>query len=133
MGGSGLVAFVKGFYPQFMKDGLIIDCRDNHGGFVSQMMIERLNRQIWAYDKPRRGRIGTYPDIAHAGYKCAVTADYGLNNGNSNPLALKRIHTEHNIAHFVKNTSGFEQFRNRFSYLGGVAGLAFDQSTNLWM
>ena len=72
-------------------------------------------------------------EAARAGYKCAVTADYGLNNGNSNPLALKRIHTEHNMAHFVKNTSGFEQFRNRFSYFGGAAGLAFDQSTNLWI
>ena len=72
-------------------------------------------------------------EAARAGYKCAVTADYGLNNATSNPLALKRIHTEHSIAHFVKNTSGFERLRNRFSYFGSAAGLAIEQSTNTWI
>lgn len=70
-------------------------------------------------------------EAARAGYTCAVTADYGLNNGRSNLLALKRIHTEHDIAHFVKSTSGFEQFKNTLiHYGGGAAALAADQSTN---
>ena len=70
-------------------------------------------------------------EVARAGYTCAVTADYGLNNGRSNLLALKRIHTEHDIAHFVKSTSGFEQFKNTLiHYGGGAAALAIDQSTN---
>jgi peptidoglycan/xylan/chitin deacetylase (PgdA/CDA1 family) len=71
-------------------------------------------------------------EAARAGYKCAVTADHGLNNEYSNLLALKRIHTEHNLALFVKNTSGFEQFRNRFSYFGG-SGLTLNQPTKTWM
>lgn len=50
-------------------------------------------------------------EAARAGYRCAVTADYGLNGGRSNPLALKRIHTERDMAQFVKNTSGFDEFR----------------------
>ena len=70
-------------------------------------------------------------EAARAGYKCAVTADYGLNNGRSNLLALKRIHTEHDIAHFVKNTSGFEQFKNTLIHFGGgAAALALDQAAN---
>jgi peptidoglycan/xylan/chitin deacetylase (PgdA/CDA1 family) len=70
-------------------------------------------------------------EAARAGYKCAVTADYGLNNGHSNLLALKRIHTEHDIAHFVKNTSGFEQFKNTLIHFGGgAAALALDQVAN---
>lgn len=71
-------------------------------------------------------------EAARAGYTCAVTADYGLNNGRSNLLALKRIHTEHDIAHFVKSTSGFEQFRN-LMHFGGGAALALDHTTNLWL
>jgi peptidoglycan/xylan/chitin deacetylase (PgdA/CDA1 family) len=71
-------------------------------------------------------------EAARAGYKCAVTADYGLNNGDSNLLALKRIHTEHDIAHFAKSTSGFEQFKNTLMHPGGgAAAAALDQSTNL--
>ena len=69
-----------------------------------------------------------------AGYKCAVTADYGLNNGHSNPLALKRIHTEHDIAHFAKNTCGFDQFRNVLAHVsGGAAALAIEQSIDTWL
>ena len=67
MGGHGLAKFIQGFYPQIKKEALIIDDRNNHGGFVSQMIIEKLNRKVWAYDRPRRGMIGTYPDRAHIG------------------------------------------------------------------
>ena len=72
-------------------------------------------------------------EAARAGYTCAVTADYGLNNGRTNLLALKRIHTEQNIAHFVKSTSGFEQFKNMLIHFAGGAALVIDQSTNLWL
>ena len=62
-------------------------------------------------------------EAARAGYKCAVTADYGLNDGHSSPLALKRIHTERDTAQFVKNTSGFDDMRNMLAHfrLGGAA------------
>lgn len=56
-------------------------------------------------------------EAVRAGYQCAVTADYGLNNGRSNLLALKRIHTERDRAKFVKNTSGFDEFRSLLSRL----------------
>lgn len=69
-------------------------------------------------------------EAVRAGYNCAVTADYGLNNGRTNLLALKRIHTEQNIAHFVKNTSGFEQFKNTLIHFSGETSLAVEQSTN---
>ena len=41
MGGQGLVMFSRLFYPQYTKQGLVIDIRDNGGGFVSQMIIQR--------------------------------------------------------------------------------------------
>lgn len=70
-------------------------------------------------------------EAARAGYTCAVTADYGLNSGRCNLLALRRIHSEHDIAHFVKSTSGFEHFKNTLIHYGGrSAPLAEGQSTN---
>jgi peptidoglycan/xylan/chitin deacetylase (PgdA/CDA1 family) len=48
-----------------------------------------------------------------AGYRCAVTADHGLNTSLDDPMALKRINTDCELAHFVMNTSGFEQFKNK--------------------
>ncbi len=48
-------------------------------------------------------------EVARAGYVCAVTTEVGLNNERSDPLALRRIHGEYELAHFVKNTSGFDR------------------------
>jgi len=58
---AGLVAFSKHFYPQLEKKGLIIDVRNNGGGFVSQLILERLYRKLIAFDKPRRGLSYNYP------------------------------------------------------------------------
>ncbi|HKC88442.1 MAG TPA: polysaccharide deacetylase family protein, partial [Blastocatellia bacterium] len=49
----------------------------------------------------------TQLEVARAGYQLAVTTDVGLNNMRNDPLALRRIHGEYDLARFVKNTSGF--------------------------
>jgi peptidoglycan/xylan/chitin deacetylase (PgdA/CDA1 family) len=49
----------------------------------------------------------TQREVARAGYQLAVTTDVGLNNELNDPLALRRIHGEYDLARFVKNTSGF--------------------------
>jgi tricorn protease len=40
MGGRGLTEFIRQFYAQSAKDGLVVDVRANGGGFVSQMILE---------------------------------------------------------------------------------------------
>ena len=54
--------------------------------------------------------------VEEAGYTCAVTVEPGLNDGVSDMLALKRVHTEQDLARFAQATSGFEQVKNRFRY-----------------
>lgn len=48
-----------------------------------------------------------------AGYKSAVTTEYGFNNGRTNLFLLKRIDANPNIANFAQSVSGFEQIRQR--------------------
>ena len=50
MGGEGLNEFVKQFFPQVRKEGLIIDVRYNGGGFVDQLIFERLRRILAGMD-----------------------------------------------------------------------------------
>jgi tricorn protease len=91
MEGAGLVSFIKGFYAQANKDGLVIDERDNHGGFVSQMIVSRLARKIWAYDHPRRGREGTYPAVVAPGYKVVLINEFAGSDGDIFPDSFKTL------------------------------------------
>ena len=89
MGGDGLVEFIKGFYPQAKKDALIIDCRYNGGGFVSQMIIDRLARERWAFMQPRRGQADTYPSVVHVGPKAMLTNYFAGSDGDIGPESFK--------------------------------------------
>jgi tricorn protease len=46
MGADGIREFIKWYYPQIRKEGLIVDVRANGGGNVSRMLIERLSWKI---------------------------------------------------------------------------------------
>ncbi len=48
MGGFGLIRFMKMFYNQSRRDGLIIDVRYNGGGFVSGLIMDRLRQEVKA-------------------------------------------------------------------------------------
>jgi len=51
-----------------------------------------------------------------AGYRAAVTIEDGFNDKPCDLLALRRVHSEPDFAHFVQCTSGFEQMKNRLRY-----------------
>ena len=64
MGDAGIREFIKWFYPQLDKDGLVIDVRGNGGGNVSQMLINRLSRKLLSIDYVRTwDRATTYPFV----------------------------------------------------------------------
>lgn len=53
-------------------------------------------------------------EVARAGYRAAVTTRPGLNDARrSDPFALRRVHTEDDLAHFAQSTSGFESIKER--------------------
>ncbi len=88
---NGLNRFEAGFFPQYKKQGLIIDARDNHGGYVSQLMIERLARKHISYTRPRRGMMEDYPARATEGYKCVLINEHAGSDGDIFPNAFRTL------------------------------------------
>lgn len=52
MGPGDIASFVRDFYAQFDREGLIIDVRRNRGGNIDSWIIEKLLRRTWAYWDP---------------------------------------------------------------------------------
>jgi tricorn protease len=90
MGGAGLSAFVRGFYPQFDKAGLVIDDRFNGGGFVSQMILERLKRRSIARDVGREGLPMRYPTRSPEGPMAVIINENAGSDGDIFPWAFRQ-------------------------------------------
>ncbi len=91
MGSRGLNEFVKSFYAQINKKALIIDVRFNGGGFVSQMILERLRRTLAGLGKARNQKtLETYPDAAYNGHLVCLANAYSASDGDIFPYYFKK-------------------------------------------
>lgn len=82
MEAAGLNEFVKQFLPQIRKEGMIIDVRYNGGGFVDQLIFERLRRILGGMDATRNWASTTVPDIVFQGALACVTNEYAASDGD---------------------------------------------------
>jgi tricorn protease len=89
MGGEGLNEFAKAFFAQVDKEGLIIDVRYNGGGFVSQMILERLRRVLKGLAASRGPLNWTYPDRVFHGHMVCLTNSYSASDGDYFPYFFR--------------------------------------------
>jgi len=82
MGGPGLNEFVKQFFPQIRKEGMIFDVRYNGGGFVDQLILERLRRVLAGMDSLRNWESGTVPPVVFHGAMACITNHYAASDGD---------------------------------------------------
>jgi len=91
MGPGGLNEFVKYFYPQLSKKGLIIDDRGNGGGNVSPMIIERLRREITRSNMIRNVEIPRQtPRQMMLGPMVMLINQYSASDGDLFPYSFKK-------------------------------------------
>jgi len=91
MGGPGIYEFIKWFYPQIRKEGLVVDVRSNGGGNVSQWIIERLNRKLLGTRFGRRSEHpGTYPQTVFHGHLVALLNETSASDGDIFPYMFRK-------------------------------------------
>jgi tricorn protease len=91
MGAPGIREFIKWFYPQVRKEGLVVDVRYNGGGNVSQMLIERLRRELLATGFSRTSDTpSTYPFAVFHGHLVCILNQNSGSDGDIFPAMFKQ-------------------------------------------
>jgi tricorn protease len=91
MGANGIREFIKWYYPQIRKEGLVVDVRANGGGNVSRMLIERLRRKLLGLNYGRTDdEANTYPDSVFVGPMVALLDQNSASDGDIFPICSAR-------------------------------------------
>jgi tricorn protease len=73
------------------REGLIVDVRDNGGGHLSQLVIEKLARRVIGWDVIRHGQPTTYPLESPRGPVVAVANEFSGSDGDVVTAAFQRV------------------------------------------
>ena len=91
MGAAGIREFIKWYYPQLDKEGMIVDVRANGGGNVSRMIIERLRRKALGVNFDRiNDSATTYPDAAAPNAMVAILNENSSSDGDIFPYMFRQ-------------------------------------------
>jgi len=91
MAANGIREFIKYFYPQMRKKGLVIDVRGNGGGNVSQMLLVRLQRELLGTRFSRTNdHASTYPETVFHGSLVCLINENSASDGDIFPARFQK-------------------------------------------
>jgi tricorn protease len=136
MGAAGIREFIKWYYPQLNKEGLVVDVRANGGGNVSRMLIERLRRKLLALNYVRTDEEpSTYPDGVFLGPMVALLDGNSASDGDIFPAMFREAGLGPLIG--KRSWGGVIGISNRGSLIDGgavfVPGSAFASKDGQWI
>ncbi|MCK6447428.1 MAG: S41 family peptidase [Planctomycetes bacterium] len=90
MGEDGIREFSKWYYGQVRKEGLVVDDRNNGGGNVSQMILERLRRVLFGTGFTRNVEVvSTYPQVVFTGPMICLLNENSASDGDIFPWMFR--------------------------------------------
>ncbi len=91
MGPTGYAEFSRAFLSEVERDGLIIDVRNNGGGHVSSLILEKLARKRIGYGSSRFFGLEPYPQDSPAGPLVALADEWAGSDGDIFAHAFRRL------------------------------------------
>lgn len=91
MSGPNFIEFVKGYYPVFLKQGLIIDARNNRGGNIDSWVLEKLMRKAWMYWQGREGEPYWNMQYAFRGHMVVIVNERTSSDGEAFAEGFRRL------------------------------------------
>lgn len=73
------------------REALVVDVRDNNGGHVSELVLEKLARRVQGWDTPRHGPATTYPSNAPRGPMILVANEHAGSDGDIVTAGFKQL------------------------------------------
>ncbi len=86
----GMEQFVRQFFPQLDKGALIVDDRWNGGGFIDQIVLARLRRELIGMSTDREGAAMSIPQQLIAGPKVCLLNHLSASDGDIFPYYFRK-------------------------------------------
>jgi tricorn protease len=89
---GGWSNFMRYYYSQIQKDGMVIDERSNRGGDGDDYMVEAMSRPLASMTATRYGKDFPSPATANFGPKVLIIDQYAGSGGDNFPWHFKHAH-----------------------------------------
>jgi tricorn protease len=91
MGAGDYAAWSREFYPVCLRQGLVIDVRNNNGGNIDSWILEKLLRRAWMWWQPRVGApFGSMP-YAFTGHLVVLVNESTASDGEVFAEGFRRL------------------------------------------
>lgn len=91
MGAEHMAEWMRGFYPDYNRAGLIIDLRHNTGGNIDSWILSRLLRQAWFFWQPRAGQPSWNMQYAFRGHMVVLVDQHTASDGEAFAEGFRRL------------------------------------------
>jgi len=88
---SGWAQLHRDLHLEVAREALVVDVRDNNGGHVSELVLEKLARRVQGWDTTRHGPPTTYPTNAPRGPMVAIANEQAGSDGDIVTAGFKQL------------------------------------------
>ena len=135
MEATGLHEFVRQYYGQLNKPGLIIDDRWNLGGFIDTILFNQLTQKMVAAWTNRHGAHNQSPTDAYIGHMAALINAGSASDGDIFAYRFEQYHLGPTIG--SRTWAGVRGYDNEFTLLDGgrqvVSEVAMYGTNSKWV